>query len=394
MPKGLKVLKKAGIWISALVLNLFLSVFRLFLSILKPIKPRVYFCYNQSIHQIYHSLFVAIELSNCAKEFDVVILSTSAQASDIIEDELASIPNRVIFKKIRHPGYGRVDYSVNWFVLHCYFRMRDPLAVVVPDYYDNVFRSLWLKTFWVYVSHGVANRFFSFDKHVRDYDLAILPGERDAKAFQEHLGPMKNAETLGYSKLDYFHYHRVKPRILFKDNKPVILYNPHFERSLSSFFDQGAMLIKAIYDTGRYNVIFMPHPDLARKYPRLVEEVRSFPGVALINRPKVNLEYMATSDLYITDISSSVYEWFYFNRPVLFFNTKKVAWKTNPYYASWASGDVAEDVPGALKAIEHALANPEEHGAIRRQLFAQTFFHPERIVSRDIACAITKRLHG
>jgi CDP-glycerol glycerophosphotransferase (TagB/SpsB family) len=337
---------------------------------------------------------VAIELSNCAKEFDVVVLSTSAQASDIIEDELASIPNRVTFQKIRHPGYGRVDYNVNWFVLHCFLRMRDPMAVVVPDYYDNVFRKLMLKTFWVYVSHGVANRFFSFDKHVRDYDLVILPGERDAKAFAQHLGPLENTEVLGYSKLDYFHYHRVKPRLLFKDNKPVILYNPHFERLFSSFFDQGALLLKAISDIGLYNVIFMPHPDLARKYPRLVNEVRSIPGVALINRPKINLEYMATCDLYITDISSSVFEWFYFNKPVVFFNAKSVDWKTDPYYSSWIAGIVREDVPGMLEAIEYSLKYPGEHEAARRALFGQAFSHTDRVVSKDIASAIVRKACG
>jgi len=209
---------------------------------------------------------------------------------------------------------------------------------------------------------------------------------------QEKLGALPRAVVSGYSKLDYLRYHKAHPRFLFKDKKPVVFYNPHFEKELSSFFDAGMELLEALSRCGRYNVIFMPHPDLARKHPRLLDNASKIPGVVLIKRPVTNLEYMATSDLYITDISSSVFEWFYFNRPVVFFNTKNVDWKADPYYTSWFAGEVACDVPGMLEAIEHALKLPGEREEERRRLFNDAFFNSGSIVSRDIATAIYNKL--
>lgn len=383
-----KRLKAFIIRFLALILAFFIGIYRKFNSI----PRRIYFCYNQSIHQIYHSIFVAIELSNLQKEYEVMVFSTSLEASSIIESELSLIPNNVKFVKIYHPRYSKTDFNVNWFVFLCRLRMHKPLAVVVTDYYDNVFRKLLLKTFWIYIPHGIANRQFAFEEHVRDYDLVFLPGERDSEAFLKLLGGLKKVEVLGYSKFDYFHYHSIRPRILFKDVKPVILYNPHFEKSLSSFYDQGIELLRVLSCDGRYNVIFMPHPDLTRKHPRLIDEARAIASVAVINRPKINLEYMATSDIYITDVSSSALEWLYFDKPTIFFNTKKVDWRQNPYYASWFCGEVVENLPQMMTAVESALKDPQKFAAERKALFDRTFLNRDRIVSKDIARSIIERM--
>ncbi|MBU1925435.1 MAG: CDP-glycerol glycerophosphotransferase family protein [Candidatus Omnitrophica bacterium] len=385
-----KLIKKSIIRTLAEILSVFIWLYRK----IRPIEPAVYFCYNQSVHQIYHSLFIAIELSNIQDEYPVVVLSTSQEASVIIEQELNSIPNKVRFQKIRHPGYGRTAFDINLFVFLCRLRMYRTKAVVVTDYFDNVFRQLFVKTFWVYVSHGVANREFSFEPHIKDYDLVILPGERDLKAMQERIGPLNNCRAAGYSKLDYFHYHVIKSLNLFKEKRPVILYNPHFDEKFSSFFDKGLVLLEQVSKSNKFNVLFMPHPDLSRKYPQLVKKTAEFENVLLIERHRINLEYMAQADVYITDISSSVFEWLYFDKPVLFFNTKRVNWKKSRDYPSWVLGKVAEDVLQLIVMIEDTLKHQEEFREIRRETFEDTFANRDKVVSKAIAEIIRDRIRG
>ena len=382
------MLKKIMIRSAAYVLSTGLNIYRKF----RPLPPRIYFCYNQSIHHIYHSLFVAIELSNIQDTYEVVVLSTSREASDIIQGELKTIPNRINFQPVYHPGYSRKDFYLGWFAFFCRLRMQRPAAVIVTDYYDNIFRQLGIKTFWVYLPHGLLNREFGSDPHIRDYDLAIVPGARDMQGFTKRLGPLPKAVIAGYSKLDYLHYHQLQPPALFREKKPVILYNPHFEPLLSSFFDQGKQLMEALAATGKYNLIFMPHPDLARKHYREVQALKGLPNTVVIDRPRINLDYLAAADVYITDVSSSVFEWLYFDKPALFFNTKNIDWHNNPFYGSWVLGQVARTIPEMLAAVEDALSPNDNFRGIRKQVLQECFANREKPVSRMIAELIIARM--
>lgn len=225
-----KKCKKIIIKILALILVCFIEMYRK----IKPIPQRIYFCYNQSIHHIYYSIFIAVELSNIQKEYEVVVFSTSSKASAIIESELASIPNNVRFIKIYHLGYNKINFSVNWFVFLCRLRMYRPKAIVVTDYFDNVFHQLLLKTSWIYCFHGPENRGYTHP-HVKDYDLIILPGGRELDRIENRIGKINNYAVVGCSKFDYLYYHKVTPSNLFKEKNPVIIYNPHFEKTQSSF---------------------------------------------------------------------------------------------------------------------------------------------------------------
>ncbi len=373
--------KKIIIRLAALTLVFCIEVYRKF----NPEPARIYFCYNQSIHQIYHSIFIAIQLSNIQKDYEVVVLSTSKEASDIIEEEIASIPNNVKFIKIKHPGYNKIDFSINWFVFLCRLRMHKPKAVVVTDYYDNVFRQLGLKTFWVYVGHGGRIHKFAFEPHIKEYDLVIVPSEKILERLENEIGVLNNYVVIGYSKFDYFKYHKPKPLNLFRDSKPVVLYNPHFKPGLSSFFDKGFELLSALSDTGNYNVIFMPHPDLSRKYPALIKKCKGIKNVVIAERPKSNLDYMAVSDVYISDVSSSVYEWLYYDKPAVFFNAKHIDWRNNRYYQSWNLGEVVENISDLLDAIEYSLHYPRKFQQIRQTIFGDTFPNVDKNVSGMIA---------
>ncbi len=380
-------MRKITIKVASSIIGFCLSVYRA----LKPEPERIYFCYNQSVHHIYHSLFIAIELSRCQNAPEVTVLSTSCEASGLIERELAAIPNNVHFIRIKHPWYGHTGFNVNWFVLLCRLCMHRPKAVVVSDYYDNVFRRLGVRTRWIYTFHGPENRGYT-DPHIKDYDLILVPGPGELERLEEKAGKLDNYLIAGYSKFDFFHYHEPVPKSLFQDSKPVVLYNPHFDPSQSSFFDAGLDLLEELSRSGKYNVIFMPHPDLARKHPKLVRRATSSGNITLATRNKINLEYMACADIYITDVSSSAFEWLYFDKPVLFFNTKKGDRENESRYPVWACGKVLESVPSMLEAVFGALTVPEEFGERRRDMFKRTFANTEDRPSVICARAITAKL--
>jgi len=354
----------------------------------------IYFYYDQSIHQIHHTLYIAIELSNIQKRYPVFLLCLSQEAAKIIEQELSSIPNRVHLVKVWHPGYASPQLNINWSIFWARLRIARPKAMVVADYYDNVLRQLGVKTFWVYVPHGLINRQFASDPHVRDYDLVFLPGERDRAEFDRRLGELRNVEVIGYTKFDYFQHHDRPSFSRGTGQKPVVLYNPHFEESLSSFFNAGAEFLQALSAGGKVEVLFMPHPDLSRRYPRLLEPLRGLAGVQMVERPAVNLEWLARADVYVTDVSSTAFEWLYFDKPMVFLDTVGIEQKEKQPLPSWQAGPVAKSVPQALEMIALALADPLGYQAQRRQLREATFAHSGERVAPFAAVRILARCEG
>jgi CDP-glycerol glycerophosphotransferase (TagB/SpsB family) len=188
-------------------------------------------------------------------------------------------------------------------------------------------------------------------------------------------------------------YHQASAPTLFREIKPVILYNPHFDPQVSSFFDQGRQLLEALSASGKYNIIFMPHPDLARRIPPLLAELGKLSNIVIAERSRINLDYMAAADIYITDVSSSVFEWLYFNKPVLFFNTKKINWQHNRYYLSWVLGEVAETVSVMMGEIDKALTGPDNFLDQRQAMRSKIFTNQDKNISKLMAEIIWNKLH-
>jgi len=359
---------------------------------IRPLSPQICFCHNQSVHQIYHSLFIAVELSNIQDKFEVIVFSTSYDSTAIIEKELSCIANKVKLVKIYHLDYWKKSFSLNWFAFLCRLRMDRPKAVIVTDYFDNVFRQLGVNTFWVYTGHGGKSHEYGYNEHIKDYDMVIVPGERIYKQIKKRIGRVDNCFKLGYSKFDYFYYHKKEEFNLFDNPRPTILYNPHFKKELSSFFDAGEQLLESLSRTDKYNIIFMPHPCLERQIARQIDNFKLLKNVVVADSKEINLSYMIISDLYITDISSSIFEWLYFRKPAIIFNAKKVKWRGNDNYTAWQCAKVVENIADILKTIDHCLVNPDEFKHKREEMFKETFSNNSHNVSGSIAETIFKKL--
>ncbi|MCK5096845.1 MAG: CDP-glycerol glycerophosphotransferase family protein, partial [Desulfobacteraceae bacterium] len=92
------------------------------------------------------------------------------------------------------------------------------------------------------------------------------------------------------------------------------------------------------------------------------------------------VEYMAQSELVITDISSVAYEWFHFDKPILFINPEPGYFKkSDDIFAnsfSWQAGDVVENGDELLQYVEKNLIS-DEYSKPRNKLLHYTVHKPD-----------------
>src|SRR3546814_4142586 len=71
-------------------------------------------------------------------------------------------------------------------------------------------------------------------------------------------------------------------RTLFADDRPIVVYAPHWQQHRSSWWQWGATAIETVLASGRYNLIFAPHQRLVEKAPEVREAaawIEGLPGV-------------------------------------------------------------------------------------------------------------------
>lgn len=230
----------------------------------------------------------------------------------------------------------------------------------------------------IQIPHGAGDRARSYDRRFRLFDHALVAGEKDRERLVAlGLLPAGRVHVTGYIKRAALERmaHDDAPA-LFADDRPVIVYNPHFARKLSSGHADGRRIVEAIVADGRWNLIVAPH---VRMFEKAGEERRAawrnlaIPGRVIVDldSPRLfDMTYTRAADLYLGDVSSQVYEFCMTPRPCVFVDTHGAEWRDNPDYAMWTMGDVT-DAASVVAAIERALAQPGRHAARQRELVAR-----------------------
>ena len=156
--------------------------------------------------------------------------------------------------------------------------------------------------------------------------------------------------VIGYPKFDVVPVH-YKPR-LFSDDKPVVIYNPHFVAELSSWARWGTEILEYFLQQKTYNFIFAPHTNLFNRtlkphdFPKKYCEAKHI-LVDLGSEKSVDMTYTQAADIYLGDVSSQVYEFIRTPRPCLFLNAHAVDWRkeSNTLYLFWQMGPVIDQLP-------------------------------------------------
>lgn len=373
---------------------------------------RVGFLFNhEALHQIAHSAPIAFELAALDSAIEVLLIATSTAQYEHLRTLAA-----------RHPGSRcqliQLELPAAWALAA---PLLDPLmpyrriamlrahralfatldALVVPEK-----TSLWLRTRFgldrlkfVHTRHGAGDREVGFDRASGQFDLVLLSGPKVRDRLQA-AGLLREHAMVGYAKFDLV---RGTPRPrLFDNDRPTVVYNPHFSPAFSSWFRMGRAVLDYFRESTRYNLIFAPHVMLFRK--RLHTSLKPFaiapPGAVpmrhaaphLLIDPgsarSVDMSYTRAGDLYLGDASSQIYEFLLEPRPCLFLDAQGTRWQDDPNYAHWQAGPVLDRIDRLDAALTDAFASHEQYRERQQQMFAYSFALTDEPSARRGARAI------
>lgn len=112
----------------------------------------------------------------------------------------------------------------------------------------------------IWTGHGAGDRAIGFARHLGKFDFLLVPGRKVEQRMLEKGIIRPGAYHRGtYAKFDLVRRTDAKRPKLFNNNRPTILYNPHFLRRLSSWPEMGHQVLQFFATQDRYNLVFAPH---------------------------------------------------------------------------------------------------------------------------------------
>jgi hypothetical protein len=369
--------------------------------------PRVCFLYIAQTHQILHSLPIAVELARGWPHIRVEIAATVRDHLDYVEaalDRLGDAPIRrrllgpALLRSVRLRGSSTPPKAAMLVANLPIFAGYD--ALVTPERTTALVRRLGVKRpMLVYTQHGAGDRGGPFEPRLKLFDLVMAAGPKQRDRMVEAgLVRPEDCAVVGYPKFDIVEALAPRPRSPFSDDRPVVLYNPHFDASLSSWPAWGRRVLEQFAAETRYNLIFAPHVRLfdggAPADLRALEPFRNHPRIHIdLGGPAaIDMTYARVADVYLGDASSQIYEFLKTPRPALFLNAHGVAWQGDESYRHWRYGPVLDSVDNLTSAIEAALRGQKNYLAEQRAGFAESFDLQPRSSSLRAAEAIVERL--
>jgi hypothetical protein len=351
-------------------------------------KHRLAFLVLDDIHHLHHILPIALELSSRVEfECDVYL---QAKGLNLAGKMAVGFPqHRCRFEVVSGSLLTRIKcwlrqrtIASDRIIKHLSSSLLSYDVVVSPDmdiqYLIDKCRLLPKRPWFFLTLHGLGDRpMDAFAKYMPNFDLIFLGGNKYLKRLiNEGAADEEKCRIVGYPKFDLIS--AKKPR-LFSDDKPVVIYNPHFARAVSSWWVWGNDIIEYFYQQQKYNFIFAPHINLFNR--RLKK--RDFPKkylnakhiiVDFGSEKSVDMTYTQAADIYLGDSSSQVYEFIRTPRPCLFLNPQQIDWRNQPHghFSSWQMGPVYENLNNLWKDFENGLEH-FPYAGIQKRLFEDTF---------------------
>jgi hypothetical protein len=360
-------------------------------------SPRIGFLFNHyATHQVPHAAPYAFELSRRHQDIEVVIATSTRAEENFVRTIAGLYPGQKCELVRLRPAwwYSLIDPVVSKSKfrrknrilkdnLH-FFRTLD--ALVAPERHCRRLRT-WFglsNLMLIHTRHGAGDREVKRDEHVMLFDFLLLPGFKyvDRLNASGYLKPDCYA-VAGWPKFEVVRaMHPTRPKF-FNDDKPVVVYNPHFDETLSSWGKMGLKILDFFAESKDFNLIFAPHVVLFKRRWRhgasLPNRYRKIPNILIDTGSEASsdMTYMLGADIYMGDASSQVYEFLIEPRSCIFLNSHGVTWQDNPYYAHWHLGQVVGDIERELAAAL-AQAPEKQKQYLPRQIEAFKYtFHAE-----------------
>lgn len=388
-------------------------------------RPHIGFLFNHDqIHQIAHSLPVAVELAVAFPGLRISIATSNGRIGAEVERmlgsnapsnlernelEIGSVSSRLVKKAFGKllPAGKLLIYRDNL----DYFRSLD--ALVVTERTSLILKKRYrlsnLKM--ILIDHGAGDRAIGFGASTATFDhiLAAGPKIRDRLIAEAGVLPEKIRIT-GYPKFDALGAKRTK--LPFQGNgNPTVIYNPHLSPHLSSWFKHGRNVLDWFIANPHYNLIFAPHIMLfQRRAVFTVDKLRmALPGaldakysgapnihIDLGSVASTDMTYTNAADIYLGDVSSQIYEFLRFPRPAVFINSHHHNYNLDPNYAHWRAGEVIQSVDDLGAALNNAEPlHKARYNSAQKALFDYTFDLTDEPSSHRAARAIAETVrHG
>lgn len=227
----------------------------------------------------------------------------------------------------------------------------------------------------IHIPHGAGDRAVGFEPRIALFDRVIVAGEKDRdRIVAAGLMPADRCHVCGYLKISALHALRGSTPVLFHNHRPTVLYNPHFERQLSSWQRFGRDVVEAVLASDDLNLIVAPHVRLftgLSAAERARWEALQVPGRFLFDagsERSMDMTYTQAADVYLGDVSSQVYEFAATPRPCVFLDAHGAQWQGNPDYLMWRMGEVVSKPERILPALLEAGTRHQEFRDLQRML--------------------------
>lgn len=269
------------------------------------------------------------------------------------------------------------------------FLLRTPVVVVAEQ------TSLWIPTLlpwlrrrFIKLAHGSGTLMARGDKRRRSAWRMPVPSESERQQYLKLGFDPAYVPVVGSVKPSF--RHRRHLQLPFPEQRPVVMYNPHWQRRRSSWWDWGREIVRQLVAQDLYNVILAPHQRLAEgdpELPRILAEAARHPHVHsdLDSFAMVDGSYTAAADIYLGDTSSQVIEFLARPRPCVFLNNKQVNWQDRPDYVMWQAGEVvnkpADLLPVLARAPQQHARFMESQQRLARDWLGETAGAPTRVVA-------------
>lgn len=370
-------------------------------------KHKIAIIFLDEIHHIYHFVSVAVEL---AKNNEVHILThlgndgflqeslKMLHGEKVIVEKLPTAAFRAFTDKLKGRKLPRKGF---WIKKHQNYILNNFDAIIFTDFFHRYLMEARgeKRVKFIFIQHGTPGRGYSFSKDTLDFDFLLLLGNFHFKILKNLELLTEHYKIIGYPKFDALK--NITPDNVFNNNKPTVLYNPHFSPPFSSWHFIGSEILDFFYKSTQYNLLFAPHINLFNKVggdntsviPEKYFNAENI-HIDLGSEKSVNMSYINEADIYLGDVSSQVFEFIINPRPCIFLNPEKIDFKNDINYRFWQCGDVINTSDELENALKNASINfQEKYKSIQEKITAENYYTEEgTTASQRAASAITNYL--
>jgi len=325
-------------------------------------RPTIAFLFINGIHHVYHAAMTAMALSESQRDFRVLLVSSHREQTRVIEqikarfpraeNEIVTLPEPIVFRYLNfiNKAYPPPTGSLKKARRH----LRDAVAIVSTSHATKRHCDKYgiVGPKHIYHCHGCGDGKYGFETSLQAFDLMLTPGPYyRQRLIDETRMPPEKLRVIGWPKLDLPVDGAALRKRLFTNNRPTVLYCPHWNPRLSSYREWGRDVLAYFSRSDKYNLIFAPHVQLRHwayhyKYNTdLREYACDHLHVDWGSTASADTSYLRAADIYLGDVSSMVYEFVGVKpRPCVFLNTHGVKWRGDPNYRYWDMGPVVDSI--------------------------------------------------